>query len=388
MLAPLVSVIMPCFNAGKMLRAALDSVIHQTHPNLEIIFVDNLSSDGSAGRAKQILEAGTRGFKLAECARRGVNYARNHGYQFVRGDYVQWMDADDELDRDKIALQVAALERSPEADIAYGDWSSRVVSSVPPYATERHRLGEVSDQVLRTLATVWYPPHLYLLRRTAADRLQAEQGFWSGRPVETDIEYSAVAALLGFRFLYVVGAHVHHNVWSEHQLSRSKDYSRRAASLCDIFRRLQDLARSQLIRAKLGSQHKTLLHQNWDIWRMPSGSVSVAKTPGRGFRLTHVASGKEMVVRPKEAAVVQALLTAPYPRTFCHHALGIADRVPALSGEHAFIIDTLERLRRAGFLELTARVAPPAAAPTAALGSDGASADRGRAPSSASPGET
>ena len=51
---PLVSVIMPCFNAGRMLKPALDSVLRQTWPNLEIIFVDNNSTDGSVALAREV----------------------------------------------------------------------------------------------------------------------------------------------------------------------------------------------------------------------------------------------------------------------------------------------------------------------------------------------
>ena len=113
MSAPLVSVIMPCFNAGPMLSPALNSVIGQTYPALEIIFVDNASTDGSGRVAEGIFASQSRPHRIVRCETPGANVARNFGYGFATGGYVNWMDADDLMDSDKIARQVAALEASP-----------------------------------------------------------------------------------------------------------------------------------------------------------------------------------------------------------------------------------------------------------------------------------
>ena len=341
-----------------MLRPALGSVINQTYPNIEIIFVDNLSSDGSAALARQMLESGPRKFTITECPLRGANFARNHGYQFASGDYIQWMDADDELQRNKIALQVAALQRAPEDDIAYGDWMSRQHFAGGPPLIDRHLLRQIPDQLLRTLAGVWYPPHLYLLRRRGADRLQQAQAFWPGRAVGMDAEYSAIAALLGLRFRYVAGACVYYNIWSKHQISNATPLAVRAAGLHAIFQRLQRLARTLPTSAHINPQHKILLFQNWDIWNVPRGSISIVKAGGRHSRLKHNKSGREISARPKEVAVATALMAVPIARTICHHALSIAARIPELSEQHAFIVQTLERLRQAEFLELAAHVGP------------------------------
>src|SRR5437763_7117174 len=119
----LVSVIMPCFNAGRMLRPALASVFGQSYANLELIFVDNNSSDESLATAREMAASAGRPVTITACAEQGVNHARNHGYALARGDYIQWMDADDAMAPDKIAMQVAALEAAG-GDIAYGDWTS------------------------------------------------------------------------------------------------------------------------------------------------------------------------------------------------------------------------------------------------------------------------
>lgn len=175
------------------------------------------------------------------------------------------MDADDRLDPTKIALQVAALAREPAADLAYGDWTAPdwtaqgMAALQPPVATPRS-LAQVDDQLLRTLAGVWYPPPLYLIRRAAADRLQAAAGWWPGRPVATDVDYSALAALLGLKSRHVPGAIVHYNIWFDSQISGGTPYPARDAALAAIFARLRELAGSVDCRVQ-----RSCLVQDWRV---------------------------------------------------------------------------------------------------------------------------
>jgi hypothetical protein len=359
---PLVSVVMPCFNPGPMLRPALRSVIEQTHPDIEIVFVDNNSTDGSAEAAREIAAAAARPFQFARCAAQGANHARNAGYALARGAFIQWMDADDRLDPDKIALQVAALERNAGDDIAYGDWTSRRMEPNTVRIDRRIVLEQQDDQVLRTLSGVWYPPHLYLLRRAAAQRLQDEQGWWPSRSVATDFEYSALAALFGLRFRHVAGAHVDYNIWSDSQISGSTPFSRRAASFKAIFRRLQGVVESGRARVVLTRRHKMLLNQGWDLWRMPPDSVAIQKLPGRRFRLQHRATGRGIEVRPREAAIARAIMARP-ALTLFHHAQMLRERVPEAADDAVAIIETLERFQAAGLLERAAVIDEDGAAP-------------------------
>jgi glycosyltransferase involved in cell wall biosynthesis len=353
--APLVSVVMPCFNAGPMLRPALLSVLNQTHPNLEVIFVDNNSTDDSAAVAAAIAAQSPRPIKLLHCPTQGANHARNLGYTAVGGDYVQWMDADDLLDPDKIALQVAALTQRPTFDIAYCDWSQRrVLADGGEPLVHRHPLAQVDDQILRTLATIWYPLHVYLIRRSAADRLQAAQAWWPKRRVTDDIEYSAIAALLGLRFLYVPGAHVHYNLWTQSQSSNSVQYPERAIVHRDMFARLKEVVAALGPALRLSAQHKLLLEQGWDVWTLRS--LEIAKLPGRRFRLEHRETGKTMELRPREAQILAALRGRQSPRMLCLLAHDVARKAPELAKDHIAIVTTLQRVARAGFFERVHKV--------------------------------
>src|SRR6266567_4684608 len=190
-MASLVSIIMPCRNAGSMLRPALASAIAQTHPNLEIIFVDDGSTDESRAVAEEMTKTCERPLSVTTAPTRGVNAARIHGLAQAHGEYVQWMDADDELDPRKIELQIAVLEADPAIDIAYGDWTMRLHRKDAPMRERRRHLKPATDQIRRTLSLEWYSPNIYLLRRRAADLLAVEQAWWPGRRVATDIEYFA-----------------------------------------------------------------------------------------------------------------------------------------------------------------------------------------------------
>ncbi len=354
MAAPLVSIIVPCFNAGPMLAPALRSIIEQTYPSIEIVFVDNGSTDDSLEAARQILQTQARPFEISPCPDRGANHARNWGYRLARGDYIQWVDADDRLDADKIARQVEALEGNPDRAIAYGDWTAHRIEPGKPRADERHDLRQVEDQVHRTLAGIWYPPHLYLLRRAIAEELQEARAWWPGRPVATDVEYSAIAALRGARFLYVAGAHVHYNIWSSGQISGGTPYRARAAALEAIFKRLREFVDSGQAGVALTRRHRILLDQNWRIWKMPPGSAVVEKLPGRRFRLKNARSGKAIEVRPREAAIATALMAGPAALTTCHLALMLTESPGAVADDPAIVVETLERFQREGFMEAIA----------------------------------
>jgi len=102
-LNPLVSIIIPAFNAERWLRQCIESAIAQTWPKKEIIIVDDGSKDGTLNIAKSF--SGKKVFVIAQ-DNMGASTARNHALSRAQGDYIQWLDADDLLAPDKIEIQV------------------------------------------------------------------------------------------------------------------------------------------------------------------------------------------------------------------------------------------------------------------------------------------
>lgn len=98
---------MPVYNSAGFLKKSLESLLHQTYPNLEIIVVDDESTDDSYTIAKKFE---SKGVKVLQQKNAGAAIARNTGLSAATGDYIQFLDVDDYLSRDKIEKQVAALD--------------------------------------------------------------------------------------------------------------------------------------------------------------------------------------------------------------------------------------------------------------------------------------
>jgi glycosyltransferase involved in cell wall biosynthesis len=107
----LVSVIIPVFNAVRTIEATLASALRQTYPSLEVIVVDDGSSDGTAAivEAKSLTDPRIR---LIRQRNAGVAAARNYGLAMAAGDLIAPLDADDLWHRDKIARQVRRFDQA------------------------------------------------------------------------------------------------------------------------------------------------------------------------------------------------------------------------------------------------------------------------------------
>jgi glycosyl transferase family 2 len=109
---PLVSILIPAYNAEEWIAETLDSALAQTWHAKEILVVD----DGSTDRTRDIARRFTkRGVRVISQSHQGAAAARNHALSLSGGDYIQWLDADDLLAPDKIAKQLEAAARCADA---------------------------------------------------------------------------------------------------------------------------------------------------------------------------------------------------------------------------------------------------------------------------------
>jgi glycosyltransferase involved in cell wall biosynthesis len=106
--APKISILLPAFNAQEWIADSLGSALAQTWPNKEIIVVDDGSVDSTLAIARNFASRHVRVFTQE---RAGGQAARNRAFAECQGDYIQWLDADDLLDPDKITLQMKQLDR-------------------------------------------------------------------------------------------------------------------------------------------------------------------------------------------------------------------------------------------------------------------------------------
>ena len=105
---PLVSILIPAYNAQEWLVETLRSAVGQTWERKEIIVVDDGSKDQTLAIARRFESKSVR---IVSQANQGASAARNKALSLSRGDYIQWLDADDLLAPDKVARQVSALEQ-------------------------------------------------------------------------------------------------------------------------------------------------------------------------------------------------------------------------------------------------------------------------------------
>jgi glycosyltransferase involved in cell wall biosynthesis len=118
---PLVSILIPAYNAEKWIGYTLESAVNQTWPRKEIIVVDDGSGDRTAEVARRYH---SNQVAVISKANEGAATARNRAYGQSQGDYIQWLDADDILSPDKIERQVAAMQETGNNRIlASSPWS-------------------------------------------------------------------------------------------------------------------------------------------------------------------------------------------------------------------------------------------------------------------------
>ena len=119
---PRVSVIIPVYNVEKYLRECLDSIVNQTLREMEIICVDDGSTDGSPEILREYGEKDCR-ITIISQENRGISSARNHGADIASGEYFYFMDGDDILERDALS-RLYQLSEEKSLDVLYFDGES------------------------------------------------------------------------------------------------------------------------------------------------------------------------------------------------------------------------------------------------------------------------
>jgi glycosyltransferase involved in cell wall biosynthesis len=111
-----VSIVMPSFNHASYIRAAVDSVLAQRHPAVDLLVMDGGSTDGTV----DILRSYGDRIRFVSQRDRGQGDAINRGLAQVSGDILTWLNSDDMLLPDAVAKVVAVFEESPHVDFVYG----------------------------------------------------------------------------------------------------------------------------------------------------------------------------------------------------------------------------------------------------------------------------
>mgnify|MGYP003175335838 FL=1 len=131
---PLVSIIIPVYNAEKYLRYCVDSILQQSYTNLEVILVDDGAKDSSPSICDDYAQSDSR-VTVIHQPNGGIAKAQNTGLDAAHGDYIAFADNDDILDSRNIELLLHAL-KSTDADMSKGRWRQFGVSQLPTICNE------------------------------------------------------------------------------------------------------------------------------------------------------------------------------------------------------------------------------------------------------------
>lgn len=201
MSTPQVSVLIPCRNAEPYLAETIRSVMEQRDVPLEIIVVD----DGSTDRSRDIAMKFDR-VTLVSNPGRGVSAARNYASSIARGEYFQYLDADDLLTPGCLNARLTALRAAP-GDVAISDWE-RLVERDGKWVSGKVECGQLPGMLSSDLAIFrgfWAPLAAVLYHRS----IWAQVGGWrENLPIVQDARFLFDAARAGARFVHVpsVGA--------------------------------------------------------------------------------------------------------------------------------------------------------------------------------------
>ena len=198
---PLVSILIPAYNSEEWVGAAIASAVGQTWRHKEIIVVDDGSTDGTLAVARRFEPKGVR---VITQPNQGAAIARNTASSLSRGDYIQWLDADDLLSPDKVTRQMQAAEETMDSRTLFSS----------PWASFRYRPSkgkfiptplcydlDPTEWLTRKWEGNW---HMQTATWLVSRELTEAAGPWDGRLLgDDDGEYFArvINASTGIRFV-------------------------------------------------------------------------------------------------------------------------------------------------------------------------------------------
>lgn len=195
----LVTTILPVHNRPAMLAAAVESVLAQSYRPVEVLIVDDGSTDDTARVADRLAGEHSDLVRVFHTTNGGPGAAREAGRSEARGEFLQYLDSDDVLLPRKFELQVEALRADPECGASYG--MTRYVDETGQGGDRAwKRTGERIEWMFPSfLVERWWGTSTPLYRRSVTDAAGPWTSLWN----EEDWEYDCRVAVQGRRLAYV-----------------------------------------------------------------------------------------------------------------------------------------------------------------------------------------
>ncbi len=195
----LVTTVIPVFNRAAQLREAVESVLAQNYDAIEIVIVDDGSTDETGAVADAFAEQYPEQAFVIHAPNGGPGAARELGRLRARGEFIQYLDSDDVLLPGKFRQQTAALRADPSCDVAYGITRFRHADGRLEPGPWKRTGEKIQTMFPSFLVSRWWDTTTPLYRRSICDRA----GPWLSTSVEEDWEYDCRVAALGAQLCYV-----------------------------------------------------------------------------------------------------------------------------------------------------------------------------------------
>lgn len=117
----LVSIVMPAYNSSNFIEESINSVLIQSYKNIELIIIDDFSTDCTSSILKRLEDVDDRITVINLTKNEGVANARNIGIDISRGEFIAFIDSDDIWDKNKIAVQIAFMKQN-DCKFSYGEY--------------------------------------------------------------------------------------------------------------------------------------------------------------------------------------------------------------------------------------------------------------------------
>jgi glycosyltransferase involved in cell wall biosynthesis len=263
-MAEIVSVLIPAYNAERWLSATIRSVLAQTWPHIEVIVVDDGSKDHTLAVAKTWESASV---KVVTQRNQGACAARNKALELAQGAYIQWLDADDLLHPDKIAIQMNAAREAADRRLLFsapfGTFYHRTEKAVFEETSLWRDLTPLDYLLTRFMQNVCFQTDVWLVSR----ELTEAAGLWTdfGSP-DDDGEYFCRVVMNSTGVKFVRDARTYYRVGNAGSLAQTRSQKAIAAlfaSKAKCIRYLLSIEDSPRARAAC-----VQLLQDWmfDLW--------------------------------------------------------------------------------------------------------------------------
>jgi glycosyltransferase involved in cell wall biosynthesis len=206
---PLISVIIPCYNQGHFLAPAIDSILAQNYPHTEIIIVNDGSTDQNTNQIISALahkrgrggwETDRPSLKIFTIKNRGSAGARNYGLNKSTGDFIQFLDADDQLLPKKFTHQLKHFSQNPHLDVSYTKFYYRQAKkNIYPAINTIKMNHPLKDLLLKWETSLAIPPICFLFKRHCFHHHRFHESF----RMSEDWVLFCELALAGYQFSFI-----------------------------------------------------------------------------------------------------------------------------------------------------------------------------------------